>query len=451
MDFIYRLQSFATRFLGFVVLPAQLPGDPSELLQDLLSDPLGTLKAFDWATARSLVRQIMCYEKLVVPNDSQLERLHTTRTKYLARGWAHCPLTTSDGVTLDAYWRQPSLKDVAPRFILFVGGNAQKYEDWLPYFQLYADDSELGFLCFNFRGVARSEGTITRAEDMLSDVRAAFEHLVESGVKPQHILLHGFSLGGAIAAMFLAQPGAPKAAITSDRSFRSYSHAAFAVCRGFKAACGEAPTTIEHNTANAPSDLRGMLRAHIKSALTWLLLLTRALVATIAFELLTAVGWELNAQKAWRRIEGNKVIVYNTADNIVCYGAASLHGALLAEGGAGGDSADGAESTTSSLDSERQQGEALLIAGPSGGGSSSSRPSSSSSSSALHGTAVVEVTIRYAQGWALHDFPLSLDLDAWYAMIAAERAALGLNKDGRDLEAIAQKNSESLATIVRNI
>ena len=76
MDFIYRLQSFATRFLGFVVLPAQLPGDPSELLQDLLSDPLGTLKAFDWATARSLVRQIMCYEKLVVPNDSQLERLN---------------------------------------------------------------------------------------------------------------------------------------------------------------------------------------------------------------------------------------------------------------------------------------------------------------------------------------------------------------------------------------
>ena len=116
------------------------------------------------------------------------------------------------------------------------------------------------------------------------------------------------------------------------------------------------------------------------------------------------------------------MIVYNTADNIVCYGAASLHGALLAEGGPGGDSADGAESTTSSLDSERQQGEALLIAGPSGGGSSSSRPSGSSS--ALHGTAVVEVTIRYAQGWALHDFPLSLDLDAWYAMIAAERACL---------------------------
>ena len=51
----------------------------------------------------------------------------------------------------------------------------------------------------------------------------------------------------------------------------------------------------------------------------------------------------------------------------------------------------------------------------------------------LASTAVVEVTIRYAQGWALHDFPLSLDLDAWYGMIAAERAALGLTSDGTDL------------------
>ena len=40
------------------------------------------------------------------------------------------------------------------------------------------------------------------------------------------------------------------------------------------------------------------------------------------------------------------------------------------------------------------------------------------------------MTLRYAQGWALHDFPLSLDLDAWYAMIAAERAALGVAEDG---------------------
>ena len=46
---------------------------------------------------------------------------------------------------------------------------------------------------------------------------------------------------------------------------------------------------------------------------------------------------------------------------------------------------------------------------------------------ALAQTEVIEATIREASGWALHDCPLSLDSDAWYAMIRAERAALGLS------------------------
>ena len=42
----------------------------------------------------------------------------------------------------------------------------------------------------------------------------------------------------------------------------------------------------------------------------------------------------------------------------------------------------------------------------------------------LAGVTVVEMEIRYAQGWAMHDCPLTMDPDAWYAMINAERAAL---------------------------
>ena len=49
---------------------------------------------------------------------------------------------------------------------------------------------------------------------------------------------------------------------------------------------------------------------------------------------------------------------------------------------------------------------------------------------AMDETTVVEATIRDAQGWALHDCPLSLDHDAWYGMIRAERAALGLSANG---------------------
>jgi hypothetical protein len=70
--------------------------------------------------------------------------------------------------------------------------------------------------------------------------------------------------------------------------------------------------------------------------------------------------------------------VYNRADNIVCYAAASLHNALV-------------------------QQPALL-----------------------QDVAVIEVTLRDAGGWAMHDFPLYIDSRAWRALINAERKALGL-------------------------
>ena len=136
------------------------------------------------------------------------------------------------------------------------------------------------------------------------------------------------------------------------------------------------------------------LRRHLRFLMLRLILLARALMGTIAFEALYAVGWELNALEAWRKIEGRKVLVYNRADNIIGYGAASMHAALVAEDA-----------------TNNQPGEAIGKDG------------------AFRNTAVVEVTIRHANGWALHDFPLSLDLDAWYGMIGAERAALGLGQE----------------------
>ena len=49
----------------------------------------------------------------------------------------------------------------------------------------------------------------------------------------------------------------------------------------------------------------------------------------------------------------------------------------------------------------------------------------------LGGCEVVEVKIRDADGWAMHDFPLYIDQLAWSEMIDAERAALGLESKTR--------------------
>ena len=157
----------AARLVGIFILPAQVPGDPVGLIEELFTAPLATVRSWPSALVRQLLLQLVRLEKFTLPEDSQLVRLHTMRQRYLAAGWEATSVTTPDAVVLDALVRPPPAALAEPRFVLFVGGNFQKYEDWLPYFDLYASDSELGFLCFNFRGVARSEGAVTCLDDMV--------------------------------------------------------------------------------------------------------------------------------------------------------------------------------------------------------------------------------------------------------------------------------------------
>ena len=96
-----------SRLLGFVILPAQLPGEAVDLLGDLVSEPLATLKTFSWALVRQLAWQVLTLQKLTLPNDEMLERVAYYRTRYLGRGWTTCPLRTADGVGLDALLLEP--------------------------------------------------------------------------------------------------------------------------------------------------------------------------------------------------------------------------------------------------------------------------------------------------------------------------------------------------------
>ena len=380
-----KLSRLGSRIFAFVIIPAQLPGDVVELANDLMSDPLATIRSWSPRLVAQLVWQVVSLQKLTIPNDPTLERLDNCRAKYQQLGWSVCPLRTPDGVSLHGCSKAPTRAtdgaEEAPRYVIFVGGNMQLYEYWLGYYEAYAQDSGFGFVAFNFRGVGRSEGTTTCVEDMLTDIGTAVEYLLEQGVEPQHILLHGFSIGGALCALYLASDGAPAGvAITSDRSFRTFAHAAYGVCRGFDAAVGQqkpkkgVDSDEEDDAAHSarPSRLRSLAKRGLE--------LGRALVGQLAVVGVKATGWELNAEEAWLRIPGRKVVIYNRHDNIVSYDAASLHAALA---------------LTPSL---------------------------------LSDVKVVAVTLLpgRARGWAMHDFPLYFDGPAWYGMIAAEREILGL-------------------------
>ena len=405
-----RLGRLAQRFFGFIINPAQLPGDPTKLLQDLVTTPLKTIRSWSPKLVKQLIWQILAHEKLTLPNDPLLEQMDNARTRFINKGWAAWIVTTRDGVELNCCLKEPTERDIpdGQRYIIFIGGNMQIYEFWLaPYFEPYARDSRLGFLAFNFRGVGRSEGAVTCVDDMLLDIGACVESLVmRRGVKPEHILIHGFSIGGALAALYLASPLAmPGVCMTSDRSFRTFAHAAFSIVRGFGAAVGEPHRSFvagsdgnedegedagenledsgdgdDGDDGVGPRPPRRWCARQLHSFFIWVELLARVLIAQLAVYLFKATCWELDAEEAWASwlIQGRKVLVYNRADNIVCYAAASLHNALV-------------------------QQPALL-----------------------EDVAVIEVTLRDAGGWAMHDFPLYNDSRAWRALINAERKALGL-------------------------
>eukprot|EP00962_Isochrysis_galbana_P030736 scaffold9980_cov121-Isochrysis_galbana.AAC.7 len=364
------LRIVLTRIVGLAVLPAQLPGDAPGLLDDLSTDPVGTIRSWRRSLVWSLLRQIVGCRKLEVPDDSQLRRLLAARARYAQRGWVQCCVRASDGVLLDAMLTPPATgggtgrdSAVGGRYVLWVGGNFQKYEDWLPYFDIYAREAAVGFLAFNFRGVGLSEGAVLSAADLVLDVAACVRFLQdEHGVTADRLLLHGFSLGGAVAAMYLAHPDAPRCNLISDRSFRSLPHAAHALIRGpiptYPASPAEppstaataAPTTPTHAPASSPSALppypslasstgasafrhpAARLGPACRAWLGWLLprlvQWCRAFSSALAVAALRALGWDLCAEAAVGSVGGRSVLIFHRRDNVVSHQAASLQAAL---------------------------------------------------------------------------------------------------------------------------
>jgi fermentation-respiration switch protein FrsA (DUF1100 family) len=105
-------------------------------------------------------------------------------------------LETTDGVKLFA-WYVPAEKPVGT--VLFCHGNGGNISHRLH--TIYAlNRLALNVLIFDYRGYGRSEGTPTEAGTYL-DAEAAWRHLVtDRGIDPGRIVIHGRSLGGAVAA-----------------------------------------------------------------------------------------------------------------------------------------------------------------------------------------------------------------------------------------------------------
>ncbi|MBN1818940.1 MAG: alpha/beta hydrolase [Sedimentisphaerales bacterium] len=125
-------------------------------------------------------------------------------------------LRAGDGLKLAA-WYIPAAH--ARYTILFCHGNGGNLSYYLDTISLF-HEMGLNVLVFDYRGYGVSQGQPAE-EGTYLDARAAWDWLVrKKNVAPEHIIIHGRSLGAPIAA-FLAAQVTPKALIV-ESAFTSY-------------------------------------------------------------------------------------------------------------------------------------------------------------------------------------------------------------------------------------
>lgn len=111
-------------------------------------------------------------------------------------------LTTTDGIRLHG-WYLPH--PAARGALLFLHGNAGDIGDRIDTLALL-HRLRINLLIFDYRGYGRSEGQPDEAGTYL-DAAAAWRYLLDRGHDAGKIVVHGRSLGGAVAARLAADVG----------------------------------------------------------------------------------------------------------------------------------------------------------------------------------------------------------------------------------------------------
>lgn len=118
----------------------------------------------------------------------------------------HEQIDSTGGASIDVATFQKNPRGKAQRVIVFAVGNGHGYEDKfdkLVYMAKKYPNAQV--VAFNFRNVLASKGVVYHEQDWIDDAKAVAKHIQSQGFANEHILFNGFSLGGAITTMMIAQ------------------------------------------------------------------------------------------------------------------------------------------------------------------------------------------------------------------------------------------------------
>lgn len=109
-------------------------------------------------------------------------------------------ITTEDGETLVAWFRAP--QPGQPVFLFFDGNGGRPEIQDGRWERMAAHGA--GFLAVYYRGYSGSTGSPSE-QGLRLDARAGYDWLIAKGYQPHDIVIHGFSLGSAVAVQLAAE------------------------------------------------------------------------------------------------------------------------------------------------------------------------------------------------------------------------------------------------------
>ncbi|MBS4714817.1 MARTX multifunctional-autoprocessing repeats-in-toxin holotoxin RtxA [Aeromonas dhakensis] len=119
-------------------------------------------------------------------------------------------------------------QDGKPEVVLFLHGSGSSAEEQADAVRSHYQKLGIDMLAVNLRGYGASDGGPSE-QGVYQDARTMFRYLVEErGVAPDKILIHGYSMGGPIAAdlaRYAAEQGKPVGGLLLDRPMPSMSKA----------------------------------------------------------------------------------------------------------------------------------------------------------------------------------------------------------------------------------
>ncbi|REF28905.1 RTX toxin RtxA [Xenorhabdus cabanillasii] len=116
----------------------------------------------------------------------------------------------------------------AKKVVLFIHGSGSSAEEQADAIQGHYQKQGVDMLAVNMRGYGLSDGHPSE-KGLYQDARTMFHYLVnDRGIKPENIIIHGYSMGGAVAAdlaRYAEHSGQPVSGLLLDRPMPSMTKA----------------------------------------------------------------------------------------------------------------------------------------------------------------------------------------------------------------------------------